>query len=151
MLNNITLHGRLVRAPILRRTQSNTPVTSFTLAVDRDTKDKQTDFIDCTAWRYTGEFIADNFDKGNAIIVNGRLQIREWTDKDGNKRRNAEVNVDRAWFCEPKRRVDDDERPPMPSDADAPPEVDQQGLAELAAAFPNNVQYADADAPLPWE
>lgn len=153
MLNNITLYGRLVRDPALRQTQNNTPVASFTLACERDTRDKQTDFIDCTAWRHTGEFIAANFVKGSAILVNGRLQIREWTDNDGNKRRNAEVNVDRAWFCEPKRRVDDDEHPPMPDDSDAPPAVDmaqrQRDLAELEQ-FPN-VNFAEiGDGELPF-
>ena len=149
MLNNIVLYGRLVRDPELRHTTSNTPVCSFTLAVERDTKDKVTDFIDCVAWKHNAEFINGHFSKGSAIIVNGRLQIRQWTDKDNNKRRNAEVAVDRAWFCE--RRADPDERPPMPTDADAPPEVDQEGLAQLAASYPDNVQFADPDERMPWE
>ena len=151
MLNNIILYGRLVKDPALRQTQSNTPVCAFTIACERDSKEKQTDFIDCVAWRHTGEFIAKNFVKGNAILVNGRLQLRDWTDKDGNKRRSAEVAVDRAWFCE--RKANPDERPPMPSDADAPPAVDmeqkQRDLAELERF--DNVTFADASAPMPWE
>ena len=147
MLNIITLHGRLVRDPEKRVTQNGLSVTSFTIACERDTKDKAVDFIDCTAWRQTADFIWQYFVKGDQILVNGRLQIRDWSDKEGNKRRNAEVAVDRAWFCEPKRTRDDDERPPMPTDADAPPFEDlEQKRADLAelAQFPN-VQFADID------
>lgn len=147
MLNNIVVHGRLVRDPEKRVTQSGVSVCSFTIACERDTKDKAVDFLDCTAFRQTADFIAQHFAKGNAILVNGRLQIREWTDKENNKRRNAEIAVDRAWFCESKRKADDDERPPMPTDADAPPVEDlaqkRADLAELAQ-FPN-VQFADID------
>ena len=93
MLNHITIMGRLTRDPELRRTQSGTPVTSFSLAVDRDFKsqsgEKETDFIDVVAWRATAEFVAKYFTKGRMAVVEGRLQIRDWTDKDGGKRRNA--------------------------------------------------------------
>ena len=106
MLNHITIMGRLTRDPELRRTGSGTAVTSFTVAVDRDfsSKDeKETDFIDCVAWRSTGEFVNKYFSKGSMILVSGRLQIRAWTDKDGNKRRSAEVVADNVYFGESKR------------------------------------------------
>lgn len=105
MLNHITIMGRLTRDPELRHTQSQTPVASFTLAVDRDYSkqegsDKKTDFIDCVAWRGTAEFVSKHFVKGRMATVSGRLQIREWTDKDGNKRRSAEVTADNVYFCD---------------------------------------------------
>lgn len=108
MLNHITIMGRLTRDPELRRTGSGIAVASFTVAVDRDfgSKDggeKETDFIDCTAWRGTGEFVSKNFSKGKSIIVSGRLQIRNYTDKDGNKRRAAEVVADNVYFCEGRK------------------------------------------------
>ena len=107
MLNHIVLMGRLTRDPELRYTQSQTPVASFSLAVDRDFgrgEEKQTDFIDCVAWRQTGEFVSKYFQKGSRAVVSGRLQIRDWTDRDGNKRRSAEVVVDNVYFGESKRR-----------------------------------------------
>ena len=105
MLNHITIMGRLTRDPELRHTQSQTPVASFTLAVDRDYSkqegnDKKTDFIDCVAWRGTAEFVSKHFVKGRMATVSGRLQIREWTDKDGNKRRSSEVTADNVYFCD---------------------------------------------------
>lgn len=108
MLNHITIMGRLTRDPELRRTGSGVAVASFTLAVDRDfaPKDggeKETDFIDCVAWRATGEFVSKYFKKGSMAVVSGRLQIRNWTDKDGNKRRSAEVLADNVYFGEAKR------------------------------------------------
>ena len=106
MLNHITIMGRLTRDPELRRTGSGVSVASFTIAVDRDfAKDgeKKTDFIDCVAWRQTGEFISKYFTKGRMIVVDGRLEMRDWTDKEGNKRRNAEVIVDHAYFGDSKR------------------------------------------------
>ena len=112
MLNHITIMGRLTRDPELRYTQSQTPVASFTLAVDRDfgSRDggeKQTDFIDCVAWRQTAEFVSKYFTKGSMAVVSGRLQIRDWTDRDGGKRRSAEVVVDNMYFGESRRRADD--------------------------------------------
>lgn len=107
MLNQIVLMGRLTRDPELRHTQSGLSVTSFTIAVDRDFgqngEEKQTDFIDIVAWRNTAEFVSKYFTKGRMAVVNGRLQIRDWTDKDGNKRRNAEVLADRVYFGDSKR------------------------------------------------
>lgn len=107
MLNHITLMGRLTKDPELRYTSNNTPVASFCLAVERDFGEKQTDFIECVAWRQIGEFISKYFAKGNMIAVSGRLQIRDWNDKDGNKRRSAEVVVESAYFCESKKDRDD--------------------------------------------
>ena len=105
MLNTITIMGRLTRDPELKFTQSQTPVASFTVAVDRDYSkgEKQTDFIDCTAWRNTAEFVSKYFKKGSMAVVHGRLQIREWTDKNSNKRRSAEVVADNVYFGEAKR------------------------------------------------
>ena len=107
MLNKIFLMGRLTRDPELRRTQSGTAVTSFSLAVDRDFKsqsgEKETDFIDVVAWRSTAEFVAKYFTKGRMAVVEGRLQIREWKDKDGNNRRSAEVVADNIYFGDSKR------------------------------------------------
>ena len=108
MLNHITIMGRLTRDPELRRTGSGVAVASFTVAVDRDFGgrdggEKETDFIDCVAWRQTGEFVSKYFTKGSMIVVSGRLQIRGWTDKDGNKRRTAEVVADNVYFGESRR------------------------------------------------
>lgn len=103
MLNNINLAGRLTRDPELRRTGNGVAVANFTVAVDRDysgpNKEKETDFIECVAWRQTGEFVSKYFQKGKMICLNGRLEIRSWTDKEGNKRKSAEVNVLNAYFC----------------------------------------------------
>lgn len=108
MLNHIVIMGRLTAAPELRYTQSNTPVASFTLAVDRDYQqggsERQTDFIPCVAWRGTAEFVSKYFTKGSMAAVSGRLQLRDWTDKDGNKRRTAEVVADNIYFGESKKR-----------------------------------------------
>ena len=106
MLNKIILMGRLTRDPELRRTQSGTAVTSFNLAVDRDFKaqngEKETDFIDIVAWRNTAEFVSKYFTKGRMAVVEGRLQIRDWTDNNGQKRRTAEVIADNVYFGDSK-------------------------------------------------
>ena len=106
MLNKIFIMGRLTRDPELRRMQSGTPVTSFSLAVDRDFKsqsgEKETDFIDVVAWRQTAEFVARYFTKGRMAVVEGRLQIRDWQDNNGNKRRSAEVIADSIYFGDSK-------------------------------------------------
>lgn len=112
MLNHIVIMGRLTRDPELRYTQSQIPVASFTLAVDRDYggrdgAERQTDFIDVVAWRSTGEFVSKYFIKGSMAAVSGRLQIRDWTDRDGNKRRSAEVVADNVYFGESKRSRDE--------------------------------------------
>ena len=110
MLNHIVIQGRLTRDPELRRTGNGTAVASFTVAVDRDFAPKdggerKTDFITCVAWRGTGEFIAKHFTKGRMIVVDGRLEMRDWTDKDGNKRTSAEINVDNAYFGDSKKEA----------------------------------------------
>ncbi len=111
MLNRIMIMGRLTRDPELRHTQAGAAVASFTLAVDRDFKDKEsgekaTDFIDVVAWRQAGEFVSRYFTKGRMAVVEGRLQIRDWTDKEGNKRRTAEVVADNVYFGDSKRDGD---------------------------------------------
>lgn len=103
MLNYIVIMGRMTRDPELRYTRNNTPIANFTLACDRDLGDKQTDFIDCVAWRKTGEFVNNYFRKGSMAVVVGRLQIRDWQDKDGNKRKTAEIVCDNVYFGEAKR------------------------------------------------
>ena len=128
MLNKIILMGRLTRDPELRKTGSGTAVTSFTLAVDRDFKtqdgEKETDFIDIVAWRGTAEFVFKYFSKGRMAVVEGRLQIRDWKDKDGNNRRSAEVIAENVYFGDSKRNV---------SESGTQPEVPAQdgGFQEL--------------------
>ncbi len=110
MLNKIFIMGRLTRDPELRRTQNGTAVAGFALAVDRDYKNadgtKDTDFIEVVAWRSSAEFVAKYFTKGRMAVVEGRLQIRDWQDKDGNKRRSAEVVADSVYFGDSKKEGD---------------------------------------------
>lgn len=107
MLNRVVIMGRLTARPELRYTQSGTAVTSFTLAVDRDFKgqggERETDFLDIVAWRGTAEFAANYFDKGRMAVVDGRLQTRNWTDKDGGKRKSTEVVAEHVYFGDSKR------------------------------------------------
>ena len=107
MLNKIFVMGRLTADPELRRTQSGTPVASFTVAVDRDFKsqngEKETDFIPVVAWRQTGEFVGRYFTKGRMAVVEGRLQNRSWTDRDGNKRTTSEIVADQVYFGDSKK------------------------------------------------
>lgn len=107
MLNKVIIMGRLTRDPELRRTQGGTAVTSFTMAVDRDFKsqsgEKETDFIDVVAWRNTGEFAAKYLTKGRMAAVEGRIQARDWQDKDGNRRKTVEVVADNVYFADSKR------------------------------------------------
>jgi len=110
MLNHITIMGRMTRDPELRRTNNGVAVASFTVAVDRDfsskdSTEKETDFIDCVAWRQTGEFVSKHLPKGRMIVVSGRLQIRSWTDKDGGKRRTAEIVADNVYFGDSKKEA----------------------------------------------
>ena len=111
MLNHITIMGRLTRDPELRTTQAGVSVTSFTVAVDRDFGgrdggERQTDFIDCVAWRSTGEFVSKYFHKGSMIVVSGRLQSRKWQDREGNNRTSWEINADNVYFGESRRDGD---------------------------------------------
>ena len=108
MLNKIIIQGRLTRDPELRYTQQNTPVCSFTVAVGRDfttNGEKKTDYVDCVAWRAGGEFVSKYFSKGSLIVVEGRLESRQWTDRDNNKRVNWEINVDHSYFGGSKRET----------------------------------------------
>ena len=142
-MNQVVLMGRMTRDPELRHTQTGTPVASFTLAVDRgfapkDGGERQTDFIDIVAWRGTAEFVSKYFVKGQLTAVTGKLQIRDWTDKDGNKRRSAEVVADKVYFTGDKRGGDSAPggyRSPEPrkdnySDGYSSP-VQSSGFAEL--------------------
>ena len=121
MLNKIIIMGRLTRDPELRRTGSGTAVTSFSLACDRDFKsrsgDKETDFIEVVAWKNTAEFASKYFSKGRMAVVEGRLQVRDWTDKAGNKRTTAEVVAYNVYFADSKRSPDSGE---VPSYSDTP-------------------------------
>lgn len=146
MLNRIVLMGRLTRDPELRHTQAGTPVASFSLAVERDFKDKatgekSTDFIDIVAWRQTAEFVSRFFTKGRMAVVEGRLQLRDWTDKDGNKRRTAEVLAEHVYFGDSKREA---EGGAESGGAYAPPPTEPgSGWAEFA-------ELADDDGELPF-
>ena len=154
MLNHITIMGRLTRDPELRYTQSQTPVASFTVAVDRDFGgrdggEKQTDFIDCVAWRQTAEFVSKYFTKGSMTVVSGRLQIRDWTDREGGKRRSAEVVVDNMYFGESRRRDGDssDNRSSSYSSSYSSAGSAGRSSAPAASAFS---ELDDGDGELPF-
>ena len=146
MLNHITIMGRLVRDPDYRTTGSGLSVSNFSVAVDRDFKtdsgEKETDFIDCVAWRNTAEFVTKYLHKGSMVVVSGRLQIRSWTDKDGNKRRTAEVVADNVYFAESKRQADSNS-----ASAPAPAMSYQPPVAPSGADF---ALLDDDDAQLPF-
>lgn len=144
MLNHIVLMGRLTRDPELRRTGSGIPVTSFTLACDRDFgakgQEKETDFVDVVVWRNSAEFVAKYFTKGRMAVVAGRLQIRNWTDKDGNKRRNAEILAENVYFGDSKQQDSGQKQQPAPAyppqygggyDYSSPAQVSDQEYALL--------------------
>ena len=150
MLNRIVLMGRLTRDPELRRTQSGTAVTSFSIACDRDFKsqggEKETDFIDIVAWRGTAEFVSKYFTKGRMAIVEGRLQIRDWTDNNGSKRRSAEVIADNIYFGDSKRDS-------APSDYGAPPPYGAPSGRGTPAPMESRSDFAeigDEDGELPF-
>lgn len=135
-LNKVILLGRLTKNVELRHTQAGVPVASFTLAVDRDFKDKQTgekatDFIDVVAWRQTGEFVSKFFSKGRMAVVEGRLQLRDWTDKDGNKRKNAEVVADNVYFADSKKDAGSNT-----SERDLPPEKETFAVLDDDGGLP---------------
>ena len=160
MLNHITIMGRLTRDPELRRTGSGVAVANFTVAVDRDfsSKDggeKETDFIDCVAWRQTGEFVSKYFTKGSMAIVSGRLQIRNYTDKDNNKRRNAEVVADSVYFGDSKKSDQGDStyQAPTTSNAYTGGFEDTLAYAEQLTARNNQSEFTmleGDDAQLPF-
>ena len=154
MLNRIIIMGRLTRDPELRRTQTGTPVASFTLAVDRDFKDKSTgeratDFIDVVAWRQTGEFVSRFFTKGRMAVVEGRLQMRDWTDKDGNKRRSAEVVADNVYFGD-SRREGDNGGYSAPSYGSAPADYSAPSGYSAPAEGNQFAELSDDDGELPF-
>jgi len=152
MLNHIVIMGRLTRDPELRYTQSQTPVASFTVAVDRDFGgrdggEKQTDFIDCSAWRQTGEFVSKYFRKGSMIVVSGRLQSRKWQDRDGNNRTSWEINADNVYFGE-SRRDSDANRGSYPAPADNFGGYSNSGRSQQSSAQPEKGPWdemGDAD------
>ena len=153
MLNHITIMGRLTRDPELRRTGTGVAVTSFTVAVDRDfgkneSGEKETDFIDCVAWRQTGEFVSKYFTKGRMAVVAGRLQIRSWNDKDGNKRRTAEVVADNVYFGEGKRDSEGGSYAAAPSFS--APAGGFGGYSAPAAPASDFAMLDDNDAQLPF-
>ena len=152
MLNHITIMGRLTRDPELRRTGSGIAVASFTLAVDRDFGgrdggERETDFIDCVAWRQTGEFVSKYFTKGRMIVVDGRLEMRDWTDKEGNKRTSAEINVDNAYFGDSKR---DGDSSYSGNSYSAPAAPAFGGYSAPSAPSSDFAMLADDDAQLPF-
>ena len=147
MLNHITIMGRLTRDPELRRTGSGVAVASFTLAVDRDFtsngSEKETDFIDCVAWRQTGEFVSKYFTKGRMACVSGRLQIRKWKDKDGNERRSAEVIADSVYFADSKNVAENGNSRPTAAPAGNPAYPVGNPAAPTAWATPATAPASD--------
>ena len=154
MLNKIFIMGRLTRDPELRRTQSGTAVTSFSLAVDRDYKsqsgEKETDFIDVVAWRSTAEFVSKYFTKGSMAVVSGRLQIRDWTDREGGKRRSAEVVADNVYFGESKRRDSGDSRSDSYSNSYSRPSSGYDAPRSVNSAPSAFSELDDGDGELPF-
>lgn len=141
MLNHIVIMGRLARDPELRRTQTGTPVASFRLAVERDFKDKAsgeriTDWIDVTAWSYTAEFVSKYFTNGRMAVVSGRLQMRDWTDKNGNKRTSAEIVADSVYWGDSRRDGDS-----QSTAAPAPAYQPQQDFIELPDDGSGNLPF----------
>lgn len=139
MLNVISIGGRMVRDPELRHTQSGKSVCSFTLAVDRDFKsngEKEVDFLNCVAWGNTADFISRYAEKGRMLMVTGRLQIREWTDKEGNKRRNAEIIASNAYFGDSRKEIT--------------PQEQERNFDQLADAVSGFVAVDPADGELPF-
>lgn len=135
-LNRIAVMGRLARDPELKHTQSGTAVVSFTIAVDRDFKDKQTgeretDWINCVAWRGKAEFIANHFRKGRMIVLAGRLQTRDYTDNDGNKRYVTEILVSDVYFADSKRDAENGVSSEGNANENDLPPVKEQGFSEI--------------------
>ena len=156
MLNHIVLMGRLTKDPELRYTGSNVPVASFRLAVDRDfgnreTGEKQADFIDVVAWRQTGEFVSKYFTKGRMAVVSGRLQMRDWQDRDGNKRTSYEVVADNVYFGDSNKGGRDDAAPAPRSEGSGTYRAPTRDSFESARAKASAFQEIDeADGYLPF-
>lgn len=151
MLNYITVMGRLTHDPELRRTPAGVPVASFSIACDRDFKDKATgerttDFIDIVAWRSTGEFVSKYFTKGRMAVVSGRLQMRDWTDKEGHKRRSAEIVAENVYFGDSKSK---EEQEP-PASAGGPVEAAGGDPFGLPGDFSPNFGELSGDGDLPF-
>ena len=148
MLNTICVSGRIVRDIELRRFGDGTPVTSFTIACERDYKDKnnkrETDFIDVVAFKKTAEFVSKYFSKGRMAIISGRLQIRDWTDKEGNKRRSAEVLADNVYFGDSKQ---DGQRAAAPAGGVT---VAPMAAAGVTVTPPQFAELEDNDDQLPF-
>lgn len=139
MLNVISISGRMVRDPELRHTQSGKSVCSFTLAVDRDFKnngEKEVDFLDCVAWGNTADFVSRYAEKGRMLMVTGRIQIREWTDKEGNKRRNAEIIASNAYFGDSRKEIT--------------PQEQERNFDQLADTVNGFAEVDPADGELPF-
>lgn len=129
MLNHITIMGRLTKDPVLRYTNSGTPVSSFALAVDRNFGNDGADFIDVVAWRQTAEFVSKYFAKGRMAVVSGRLQIRDWQDKDGNKRKSAEVVAENVYFGDSKKDAENQSDAPVGGYSE--PDYPNRGFEEV--------------------
>jgi len=146
MLNHINIMGRLTKDPELRHTGTGTAVASFTLAVDRDFKSqdgqKETDFIPCVAWRNTAEFVSRYFTKGRMAVVSGRLQMRSWTDKNGNKRVSAEVVADNIYFGDSQKTAQ--------SSAEAPTEAPTEGYTPGEFTEPDAFAQLQSEGDLPF-
>lgn len=146
MLNHIVIMGRLARDPELRRTQTGTPVASFRLAVERDFKDKAsgeriTDWIDVTAWSYTAEFVSRYFTMGRMAVVSGRLQMRDWTDKNGIKRTSAEIVADSVYWGDSRREVDGQSAAAQAPGYQTPAYQPQQDFIELPDDGSGNLPF----------
>jgi len=154
VLNKIIIMGRLTRDPELRRTQSGTAVTSFSLAVDRDFKsqsgEKETDFIDVVAWRNTAEFVSKYFTKGRMAVVEGRLQLRDWTDNNGAKHRSAEVVADNVYFGDSKRDGGGDSSGYAPSYGAPAPSGGGRNAAPPADTRSDFAEISEEDGELPF-
>ena len=154
MLNHITVMGRLTRDPEMRTTQSGVSVVSFTVACDRDFGgrdggERQTDFIDCVAWRSTGEFVSKYFHKGSMIVVSGRLQSRKWQDRDGNNRTSWEINADNVYFGE-SRRDSDSNRDSYSTYSSGNSHGYDSGKSSAPAPSNTFVELDDGDGELPF-
>ena len=157
MLNHIVVMGRLTRDPELRTTQSGVSVTSFTVAVDRDFGgrdggERQTDFVDCVAWRSTGEFVSKYFHKGSMIVVSGRLQSRKWQDREGNNRVNWEINADNVYFGESRRDSDSGRDSYSGNSYSSSYSHNSYDAGKSSAPAPSNtfVELDDGDGELPF-
>ncbi len=155
MLNRIIIMGRLTRDPELRHTGNGTPVATFALAVERDFRDKAsgqrtTDFIDVVAWRATGEFVSRYFTKGRMAIVEGRLQMRDWQDRDGNKRRSAEVVADNVYFGDTRRDSDSPDGGHPPARYAPPASYASSSPSGYSAPMSDFAELGDDDGELPF-